>query len=286
MLYEELQGLQQLMRDISGLNEFTDGSTPNAKTLVPGINAAVQSTNNALYLIQNADKQLMNSLSDAIVQRIQVAVQLGKVEGYAKALGSDTVRFYQINPAISNYELGIFVRDAPTYEERQAFIQDLNLKDSQGLIDPQDKLIVMSCQNLKQAGELLAYNIQKRKEEAHQQQMELVAQQGEQNKQVAAMAEQMKQQTMAMQGQIDIQKIIIEGKINFEIEQMKKMIDLQGETVQASGRLDVGKIAADAKVIAQSIASHGSLIETHLAGEKAKEKQEIANKKPVAKKTA
>lgn len=259
MLYEEFQALLQMMRDITGLNEFTDGSTPNAKTLVPGINAAVESTNNALYLIMNADRQLMNRLDDAIVQRIQVAVKLGKVEGYAKALGSDSVKFYQISPDISNYELGIFTRVAPTYEERQMFYQDLNLKDSQGLIDPADKIIVMSCTNLKQAAELLAYNVEQRKMQAHQQQLEVVQQQTEGNAQVAQMTAELEQQTIQMQGQIDIQKIIIEKKLEFEIEQMKKMIDLQGETVQVEGRMNVGQIAAEAKIIAQQMATQGSI---------------------------
>lgn len=275
LLYEHLQGGLQLMRDITGLNEFTDGSTPNAKTLVPGINAAIDSTNNALFLIMNADMQLTNRLCDAIVQRIQVAVKLGKVEGYAKALGSDTVKFYQISPDISNYELGIFVRPAATYEERQAFYQDLNLRDSQGLIDPQDKLIVMSCTNLKQAGELLAYNIQRRKDEAHQQQMQLVQQQTEGNQQTAATAAQLEQQTIQLQGQIDIEKIIIQQEYQFRIEQMKKQTDLQGEVIQTEGRNIGHGIQADAKILA-----------AHIVSEAAKEKQHIANKKPKPKKTA
>lgn len=286
LLYEHLQAGLQLMRDVTGLNELTDGSTPNAKTLVPVANAAIDSTNNALYLLMNADKQLMNSLCDAIVQRIQVAVKLGKVEGYAKALGSDTVRFYQISPDISNYELGIFVRDAPTYEERQAFYQDLNLKDSQGLIDPQDKLIVMSCTNLKQAGELLAYNIQKRKEEAHQQQMELVQQQTQGNAQIAQMTEQMKQQTIGVQLQADLIRIQTEMEWQYRIEGMKKQADVTGEKLQADARTIGHEIQASAKVQAQTIASQGDLLKAHLSGEKAKEKQEIANKKPMPKKTA
>jgi hypothetical protein len=36
-LYQELQNTIDMMRQISGLNELTDGSTPNAKTLVPVI---------------------------------------------------------------------------------------------------------------------------------------------------------------------------------------------------------------------------------------------------------
>lgn len=285
MLYEEFQALLQMMRDVTGLNEFTDGSTPNAKTLVPGINAAVQSTNNALYLIMNADKQLMNRLSDAIVQRIQVAVKIGKVEGYAKALGEDTVRFYQISPDISNYELGIFVKDAPSYEERQAFYADLNLKDSQGLIDPSDKIVIMSCQNLKQGAELLAYNIEKRKQQAHAEQMQLVEQQAQSNAQVAQVTEQMKQQTISMQGEIDMQLLIVEKQLEMEIERMKKSMDLEGETRQVAGRIDVGSIAAEAKVISQQIAAHKDIVGKSISGEAAIEKQKVANKKPV-KKTA
>lgn len=294
MLYEEFQALLQMMRDVTGLNEITDGSTPNAKNLNSTNEAAIQSTNNALYLVMNADKQLMNSLCDAIVQRIQVAVKLGKVEGYAKALGGDTVRFFQISPEISNYELGIFVRDAPTYEERQAFIADLNLKDSQGLIDPADKLIVMSVQNLKQAGELLAYNIQKRKEEAHAQQLELVQQQTKGNQEVAMVTSQLEQQNMMTQGQIDMEKLLTEKMWDFEIEKMKKTMDLQGEAVQTDGRVIGHQIQAQAKVIAQQIAagaqkegkaidSATNLIGKKIDGEAAIEKQRVANKKPIKK---
>lgn len=281
MLYEEFQALLQMMRDITGLNEITDGSTPNAKNLNSTNAAAIESTNNALFLIMNADKQLINKLSDAIVQRIQVAVKIGKVQGYARALGSDTVRFYEINPDISNYELGIFVRDAPTYEERQSFYAELNLKDSQGLISPADKIITMSCTNLKQAAELLAYNIQKREEEIHQRQMELAQQTAESNAQVAQVTEQMKQQTITMQGEIDIQKIIIEKKLEMQIEQMKKQMDLQGELAQAQGRIEVSDIAAEAKVIAQQISTQGQIAGKAIDAD-SKEKQAKLKPKPKA----
>ena len=297
LLYEHLQAGLQLMRDVTGLNELTDGSTPNAKTLVPVANAAIDSTNNALYLVMNADKQLVNSLCDAIVTRIQVAVKLGKVEGYAKALGSDTVRFYQISPDISNYELGIFVRNAPTYEERQAFIADLNLKDSQGLIDPADKLIVMKTPNLTQAGELLAFNIKKRKEEQHQQQMELVQQQTQGNAQVIQMGEQAKQQTIMMQHQADMELETLKGMIQFKIEMMKKTADISGEQLQADARTFGHQIQKEAKVESAQIAAGANVIAKHTQGqydlemtdrdnEAAIEKQHVANKKPQPKKTA
>jgi len=259
MLYEELQAGLQLMRDITGLNEFTDGSTPNAKTLVPGINAAVQSTNNALYMVMKADEQLMNSLSDGIVQRIQVAVQLGEVSGYAKALGDDTVRFYQISPDIANYELGIFMRAAPSEEERQAFIAELNLKDSQGLIDPADKIIVMSCTNLKQAAELLAYKIEQRKAQEHERQMELMKEQADGNIRNAQATSEFEQDNIVAQGEVDMESLIAGKMWDMEIEKLKKASDLQGEVYQADSRTLAQQIQAKAKIIASEIAANRRL---------------------------
>jgi hypothetical protein len=252
-LEESFRADVALLQQVSGLNDFTDANTPPSKTLVPGIEAAVQATNNALYLIQRADRWLCNKLSDAIVQRIQIAVGLGKVEGYAKALGSDTVRFYQINPDISNYELGIFTRESLTYEERQAFYQDLNLKDSQGLIDPAMKLIIMSCTNLKQAAELLAYHVGQQKELLHQQQMELVQQQAMSNAEAAQAIEAAKQNTIVMQGEVDMQRLAFEMQWTYLIEQMKKGADITSAEVQAQSRNIGDMIQAQAKIKATEI---------------------------------
>lgn len=279
--YEEMQQLLQTMRDISGLNEATDGSTINPKNLNSTNNAMMESTNNALYLVSNADRQLLNRLSDGIIQRIQVAVKIGKVEGYAKALGADTVKFYQINPDISNYELGIFTRPAPTYEERQNLMNDLNLKDSQGLIDPSDKIIIMSCTNLKQAAELLAYKVRKRQEQQQQQQLQVIQTTSQSNAQVAQATEQAKQQTMMIQAKIDMELLVTEKMWDFNIEQMKKKLDLEGQDLQAQGRTVGHEIQAQAKVIASQIAaqSHidgtqakvgGDLVMTHMDNETAK----------------
>jgi len=257
-LREELLGTIDMMRQISGLNEATDGSTVNSRNQNSTNNAMLESTNNALYLIQNADRELMASLSDAIIQRIQIAVQLGKVEGYAKALGSDTVKFYQINPNISNYELGIFVRPAPAYEERQMLIQDLNLKDSQGLIDPSDKILVMSCQNLKQAAELLAYRVEKRKQQQHQQALQVQQQAIEGNMQNLQQAEQMKQQTAMMLHQLEVERINIQSEWLYKIEAMKKSADLESAGMQGQAKVVSGQIQSQAKILSSHIAAEAS----------------------------
>lgn len=289
--YEELQNTILMLQQVSGMNEVTDGSTVNPKNLNSTNQAMVESTNNAIYLISDADKNLLRKTADAVIQKVQIAVQLGKVEGYAKALGGNAVKFFNINPGLALHELGIFIDDAPTPYQREQLWNDVNIKESQGLLTIGDKVMIMSCRNLKEAASLLDYKIQKRKEDQHNQQMELVQQQTEGNAQMAQMQAQLQQQTIQMQGELDIQKIIIEKKMEFEIEQMKKMIDLQGETVQVEGRMNVGQIAAEAKIISQQIAAQADrtgksiAAQSHLIGkgidsETAIEKQKIANKKP------
>lgn len=270
-LYEELQHTLEMMRQVSGLNELTDGSTPDQKLLVPVADAAVQSTNNALYLVSNSDKNTIRRLADGIVTKVQIAVKLGKVEGYAKALGNDTINFFKINPDISLHELGIFIEDAPTQGEREMLLQELNMKESQGLITFGDKIYVKSCRNLKQAAMVLDYKIQKRKEEAHQQQMQLVQEQGQQNQQNAIVAAQMQQQTAQMMTELDLIKINAEKQWDWEIEKLKKTFDLQGEQIQVQGRTE-----------GHSIQGHAKLIAERIRGENEIEKQKIANQKPKA----
>lgn len=291
ILYEQLMNTLEMMRQVSGMNEVTDGSTVNPKNLNSTNEAMVEATNNAIYLIADADKQILRKAADAIVQKVQIAVRLGKVKGYAKALGTTMVQFFQINPDIALHELGIFIDDSPTDYQREQLWQDASIKESQGLLTVGDKAYIMSCRNLKEAYALLDYKIEKRKQQQHQQQLEVVDRQTQGNMQVAQATEQMKQQTMQMQGQIDMQLTIIEKQLEFKIEQMKKQMDLQGEMAQAQGRINVSEIAAEAKVIAQQIASEaqqaGKNIDatTHLVGKSidsqtAIEKQKIANKKP------
>lgn len=268
-LYEELQHTIEMMRQVTGLNEVTDGSTINQKTLNGATEAMQQSTNNALYLISLADKNLTQRLADAIVQKVQIAVKLGKVEGYAKALGSSTVKFFQINPDISLHELGIFLEEAPTQVQREQLWQQVSIKESQGLLTVGDQIYVMSCRNLKQAAMVLDYKIKKRKEEAHAMQMQLVQQQGQMNLQNSEATAEEERTTAEFVNQLDLIKINAEKQWEYEIESMKKSVDLQGELVQSQGRTDGHIIQSQAKIIA-----------TQIAADAAKEKQQIANKKP------
>jgi hypothetical protein len=248
-LYQELQNTLDMMRQVSGLNELTDGSTPNAKTLVPVANAAMESTNNALYLLSFADKQLIQALADAIVSKVQIAVKLGKVEGYAKALGDETVKFLKINPDISIHEFGIFIQEVPSDFERLQLIEELNIRDSQGLIEPEDKILVMSTKNLKMASMLLAYRIKKRREKLQEFELQKIQQASQGNAMATQVAEQEKRVTLQTQLEVDIARINAEKQWDYIIQMGKKDKDIQEAEIQKEAKVIAQRIQADARIV-------------------------------------
>lgn len=268
-LHEELEYTLLKMQQVAGLNEVTDASTINERNLNSTNQAMMESTNNALYLISQADKSIIERTADAIVQKVQIAVKLGKVAGYAKALGANTVKFFSINPDISLRELGIDVMEAPTDAQREALWQDVSMKESQGFLTPADKAFVMTVRNIKVAYNVLDYKIQRRKQEAQQYEIQKIQEGAAANAQIAEQQEAMKQQTIEIQLEADLVRINAQGQWTYETELMKKQTDLQGELVQAEGRTAGHHIQSQAKIIASQIAADA-----------AKAKQEIANKKP------
>lgn len=268
-LHDRLEYILLKMQQVAGLNEATDASTVNAKNLNSTNEAMVESTNNALYLISDARKNVLKRTADSVVQKVQIAVKLGKVEGYAKALGGEAIKFFNIDPNISLHELGIFIDDAPTSQQREALWNDASLKESQGLLTIGDKAFIMTVRNLKEAYQILDYKIEKRKEEQQQFELQKIQENNQGQMQMQQQTAQFEQETMQMQAEIDIQKIILEKEYDFRIESMKKQTDFQGEVVQTEGRN-----------IGHGIQAHAKVLATQILAEASKEKQHIANKKP------
>lgn len=264
-LYNELNDTIQRMQQISGLNDATDGSNINPRNLNSTNAAMVESTNNALFLIGNADKHLMCKLSELIVGKIQIAVLMGKVSGYVKALGQQTVKFWEINPNVSIHELGIFIDEAPTREEREMLWADVNLKASQGLLSPADKAMVMGCRNLKMAAMLLDKKIRDRQEQMQQAELEKIQANSASQTEMQLQIEQMKQQTMMMEHQMLMERLNAQMMWQYKIDEMKKMADNME-----------GKQQADAKVISNEIMANAKILSSQIAASKKEESKKTA----------
>jgi len=207
--YQIIQNHIQMLRDITGMNEMTDGSTPDPRTLTTVAKLAYEGTNNALAHIIGGEKKLLESLSNAIVLRIQDVAEVGGVKGYVRSLGSNTMKFFQTSPNLALYEFGIFIEDKPTDDQRAMLLQQVQAGQAGGMLDIEDAIVIQNTDNLKVAQQILAYKIKKRREQAQQDAM----QQQQMNGQIQMQSAQAAEQAMKYQYELMLEELRQTGKI-------------------------------------------------------------------------
>jgi hypothetical protein len=232
-----IQNNIQLLRDITGMNEMTDGSTPDPRTLTTVARMANESTNNALSHIITGERNLMESLAGSVMLRLQDVVSRGTVEGYVRSLGNNSLRFIKLSPKVSMHEYGIFLEDKPTDDQKAQLIAQVQAMAAQGLMDLEDSIIIQNTDNLKVAQQLLAYRAKKRKEQAQMEDMARQQMNGQIQTQSAQAAEQAKQQTIQLEGQVKGQLIQIEKEFDAKLMKMKYDYELQLEQIRMTGKV-------------------------------------------------
>lgn len=245
--WQLIQNHIQLLRDITGMNELTDGSTPDPRTLTTVAKLAYEGTNNALYGIVNGDKKLLEALSNDIILRLQDVAEMGEVKGYIRSLGANTMKFFKMSPNVALYEFGIFLEDKPTDEQRALLMQQVQAGQAGGLLDIEDAIIIQNTDNLKVAQQLLAYKIRKRKEEEEEKAMRQQQMNAEVQMQSAQAAEQAKQQTLQVEGQVKSQLIQVEKEFDARLLEIKYQYELQLEQLRQTGKANTKEIENSGK---------------------------------------
>ncbi len=248
VLVNDLERLKNEIREISGLNEATDASTINPKTLNGAATLMNESTNNALYPIIQADKNLTERLAKALIERLCILVKMGKVEGVVHALGMNTVKFISVSPDLPLHDYGIMVEFVPNDQERQILMEKLNIKDAQGLIEPEDFVLIQNTRNTKQAAQILAYKVKKRREAMQMESLQLQQANTESQVQSAQAVEQSKQQTLQMEYALKMQLMDAEMQWKYKIEELKISGAAQNKLLEQS---QIGAMATGQDAMSQ-----------------------------------
>ena len=198
-----LNNAKQSLREITGLNELTDGSTPNARMLTTTANLANESTNNALWYLIKARKDLLESVAKATVQRLQVALKRGPYDGYNKEAGN----WITVPKSIIDYDYDLIIEDKAT-DDQKAVLYELMKQDiAQGFLDTSDVILVINSYNIKAAFVILAYKVKankKKQAETANSNTQATAQAQMQSNQMAEqIKDQMAEKQMERQMKID-----------------------------------------------------------------------------------
>ena len=253
-----------MIRQTLGLNELTDGSTPNPKLLTTVANLAASGTNNALGDIFNSDRQISESLAESVVIRVQDIIKSGQGEDFQLSLGKGTVEFLKISPEISKYTYGITIVNKPTAEEKAKLDELMKVALQSGQITIDDVIRLNNIQNIKQGEMFLAYkvkkNIEKKQQEAQQQQ----EMNGQIQQQSAITAEQAKQQTAQLQTELDIKLVQAKAEMEARLIQLRGELDLERERISASGRVEASYVQAKERDVANMRDNKTKLLQNNL----------------------
>jgi len=242
-----------LLRDILGFNEITDGSTPDPRTLNGVAKYASESTNNSLDFIKRAERDLLERLCYDLTLRIQDSAINGTISGYIRALGSESVQFFKLDPEVSAYECGLKIRQKPTEFEKEKLSRRIEQAIQSNQITLADAMMIENLENLKYAEVLLGYRIKKNQEETQQRAMEAQQMNGQIQQQSAAMAEQAKQQTLQMETQAKMQLIQMEKQLESQLLAQKQQGEALMEQGRIEGKINVSKIESDSREFVQQI---------------------------------
>ena len=242
-----------LLRDILGFNEITDGSTPDPRTLNGVAKYASESTNNSLDFIKRAERDLLERLCYDLTLRIQDSAINGTISGYIRALGSESVQFFKLDPNVSAYECGLKIRQKPTEFEKEKLSRRIEQAIQSNQITLADAMMIENLENLKYAEVLLGYRIKKNQEDAQQKAMEAQQMNGQIQQQAAMASEQAKQQTIQMEAQIKMQMIQMEKQLDSQLLAQKQQGEALMEQGKMEGKINISKIESDSREFVQQI---------------------------------
>ena len=238
-LIQTYQYYLQMIRDVTGLNEARDGSTPDKQTLVGLQKIAANASNTATRHIKQASLYVTLRVAENIALKIADALEFPLT---AESLVNN-ISNYNVNTLteISNlnlHDFGIFLELEPDEEEQQQLEQNIQVALQQGGIDLEDAIDLRQIKNLKLANQML--KIKRKKKGREEQQNAIQQSQAQANAQAdaaekIAMSEVQKQEAISgskvqfeqANNQMEIQRMQIAAQIKQQQMQLQHKFDMQ-----------------------------------------------------------
>ena len=206
-----------MIRDVTGLNEARDGSTPNPDALVGVQKLAALNSNTATRHILESSLYVTRSLSEAISYRVADILEYSDFkEEFINQIGKYSVGILEDIKDLYIYDFGIFIEVSPDEEEKAQLEQNIQISLSRDSILLEDAIDIREMRNLKLANQLLKLKRKKREELKQKQAQEAQQMQG-----------QMQQQSQQLAAQVAMQQIQAETQAKLQVKQAESAFDIQ-----------------------------------------------------------
>ena len=219
----------QMIRDVTGLNEARDASTPDRDALVGVQKLAAANSNTATRHILQAGLYLTAETTECLSLRISDILEYSPTrDAFIQAIGAHNVATLEEMKELHLYDFGIFIELLPDDEEKALLENNIQQSLAQQSIDLDDAIDLREIRNIKLANQLLKVK-RKRKAERDQQMQQ-------QNIQAQAQANAEQQQAAA---QAETQKNQAKTQAEAQLEQTKNQLKTEFLQAEVQAKKDL-----------------------------------------------
>ncbi len=237
----------QMIRDVTGLNEARDGSTPDKSTLVGLQKLAANASNVATRHIVQSSLYLTLKLAENVSLKVADALRFP----LTRASLQNSISTYNIKTLdevvdLNLHDFGIFLELEPDEEERAQLEQNIQVALQSGGIDLEDAIDIRQIKNLKLANQMLKIKRKVKMERDQKAQQANIAAQADAQAQTAertAMAEVQKQEAVAST-KVDIEK----AKQEMEMQKMQVAAQIKQAEMERQFQYDMQLKQMDVQV--------------------------------------
>ena len=236
----------QMIRDVTGLNEARDASTPDSRSLVGIQKLAAANSNVATRHILDASLFLTVETAEQLSLRISDIIEYSPTkDAFIQAIGAHNVATLDEMKELHLYDFGIFIEMQPDEEEKQVLENNIQMALQQKLIDLDDAIDIRQVKNLKMANQLIKFKKKKKMERDQAMQQQNIKAQGESQQQAAAASAQAEQQKV--QAQLEAEMQMEEKRNGMKIQYMQQEAELKMKLMEKEFQLnmEMRKLEAD-----------------------------------------
>jgi len=237
-LIQTYQYYLQMIRDVTGLNEARDGSTPDKNSLVGLQKLAAANSNTATRHILQAQLFLTLRTCENISLRVADALQYPLTrQALENSISEYNVGTLDQLSKINIHDFGIFLQLEPDEEEKEQLEQNIQIALKTNSITLEDAIDIRQVKNLALANQMLKYRRKKKAQadqKAAQANIQAQAQANAETAEKAALAEMQKQQALA-----ETQVQIEQAKSQFNINKIERESQMRKEEMELKFRYDM-----------------------------------------------
>jgi len=249
----------QMIRDVTGLNEARDGSTPDKNALVGVQKLAAANSNTATRHILQSGLFLTAEVCECLSLRISDIIEHSPTKNaFIQAIGVHNAAVLEELSELHLYDFGIFINLQPDEEERMMLENNIQMALQQQIIELADAIDIREIKNIKLANQLLKIRRKKKldKDQALQQQnMQMQSQMNQQAAQAAAQSEVQKNQALTqsqaqleqVKAQLESQRMMQEVQMKKELMQLEFEMNMQLKGIEVDGQKTKEKQKEDRK---------------------------------------